>query len=49
MYDIESFAFDQVFELEILMNLHILRSPESENHNFGGIKGLNPTSFQTPA
>ena len=26
----------QIFEMEILMDLHVLRSPESENHIFSG-------------
>ena len=26
----------QTFEIEILMDLHVLRSPESENHIFSG-------------
>ena len=30
----ESIVFGQIFEMEILMNLHILRSPESEKHIF---------------
>ena len=25
---------DQIFEMEILMDLHVMRSPESENHIF---------------
>ena len=26
--------FGQVFEIEVLMHLHVMRSPESENHVF---------------
>ena len=28
--------WNQIFEMEILINLHVLRSPESENHIFSG-------------
>ena len=34
--NIESKFLGQIFEVEILMNLHILRSPESKNHIFSG-------------
>ena len=30
----ESIVFGQIFEMEILMDLHVLRSPESEKHIF---------------
>ena len=30
----ESIVLGQTFEMEILMDLHVLRSPESENHIF---------------
>ena len=26
--------FDQIFEMEILMNLHVMRAPKFENHIF---------------
>ena len=28
---------DQIFEMEILMGLHVLKFPESENHIFNGL------------
>ena len=28
----ENAVLDQIFEMEILMDLHVLRTPESENH-----------------
>ena len=31
---IESIVLSQIFEVEILMDLHVLKSPESENHIF---------------
>ena len=30
----ESIVLGQIFEMEILMDLYVLRSPESENHIF---------------
>ena len=36
MYSREIIVFGQIFEMEILMDLHVLSASESENHIFRG-------------
>ena len=50
-YMVEKVPLSKIFELEILMDLHVLRSPQSEDHIFRlvCVRGLHGRIFQVQA